>query len=149
MLVFTGALDLGAHHPRAHTNIQTLFGQNTLGVARNAVIGHGQKFVHGFKHNGFRAKSVPNATKLQTNHTCANDAKPLRGLLEFQRPGGIDDDVVSKRRWWNFDWHRARCQNDVLGLQHLLLAAVRCETYLTIRIETALSRQGGHAITLE
>ena len=37
----------------------------------------------------------------------------------------------------------------MLCLQHLLLAAVRCVTYLTVGIKTSLTGQGGNPITLK
>ncbi len=61
VFAFASALDLGARHARAHANIEALLGQNPLGIARNSVICDGQKFVHGFKHNDFRAEPVPHA----------------------------------------------------------------------------------------
>ena len=93
-----------------------------LRFLRERAVGHRQELLERLQHDDFGAEAAPHAAELEPDDARADDAKPLRHRVEFERAPGIHDllavELDAAQR------HRLRAGGDhhVLGLQRALRA---------------------------
>src|SRR5690606_19329513 len=133
----------------AELDVQTLFRQDLQRFLRDLLIDSGKEAFGGFEHDHFSAEARPHRAELQADHASANDAETFRYFLEFERAGGVDDDVVIERRRRNVYRHRAGGNDDVVRSEGLLAAVVRSYFDLFIFQHLAAAGNAGDLVGLE
>src|SRR5690606_27122715 len=98
-----GGLDLDRHRPpgrirprgrRAEFEAHALLGEYALELARDLAVHTGHDAVEKFDDRDFCAEPAPDRAELQPDDAAADDKKPARHLVEFERPGRRDDPLL-------------------------------------------------------
>ena len=113
------AFDGRARHLGAEPDVELLPLQVTQRFLRDLLIRGRQKRIERFENHDLGAEPAPHGTELEPDHARADDAEPLRHVVELEGARGVDDALAVELRNGQLDRRRARREHDVLRLQRL------------------------------
>ena len=111
--------DLGAE-----LELEALLAEDALEVLGDLPVHAGQDAVEILDHGHLGAEAAPHGAELQADHAGADDHEALRHALELERAGGGDHDLLVDLDARQAGHVRARGDDDVLRLEHLVRAVL-------------------------
>ncbi|EKE16659.1 MAG: hypothetical protein ACD_10C00868G0001 [uncultured bacterium] len=101
-----------------HLDVQTLLGEQLVGLLGHINIGRGEEIRHGFKDGDFGTNTTPDRTHFQTDDASTDNGQLLRHGFLIQRAFIIHDDFLVDRQVWQVTGLGTGSDNDLLG-EHL------------------------------
>ena len=102
-----------------------------------------------FEHHHLRTEPTPHTAELETDHTGADDANPLRDRVELERPPTVDDVLAIEGRGTQRRRDRAARQHHMSAREPAFAAIVGRERDLTPRQQLPAALQRRDAGRLE
>ena len=136
--------DPALQHPRPESNVESLGIELPERLARDLLVGHGEKTFLRLEQHHLAAQTAPYASQFEPDNTGTDHAETSRHFLKLQGALRIHDPLPIERRITEVHRCGAARKNDMIGSD--LLRRIARYLHLVLRQQFSAARNPGHAV---